>query len=179
MTSLRCFVSAFMRCTRPGLGEQRAVALCCRGTGRERRGTTGNMKKLLTDRARDNQLGGRRPDQPANLATQGITEHTVRNYLFRIFNKLGTSNPLASRKGKTDSFSARTYYLFRMMLTERTRSMLESWRLRFEVQHFVEDFHLTSSHSTQHRREPRIRAESYLNGSLGRSAPLRKRPEFS
>jgi len=23
----------------------------------------------------------------------GLTEHTVRNYLFRIFNKLGTSNP--------------------------------------------------------------------------------------
>jgi DNA-binding NarL/FixJ family response regulator len=24
----------------------------------------------------------------------GLTEHTVRNYLFRIFNKLGTSNRL-------------------------------------------------------------------------------------
>ena len=128
-------------------------------------------------------MGGRRPDQPANLATQGITEHTVRNYLFRIFNKLGTSNRLASRKGKTDSFSSRAYYLFRMMLTEKTRSMLESWRLRFEGEHFVEDFHLTSSHSTEaptgELAPTPAGTEGYLNGSLGRSAPLRKRPEFS
>jgi|SRR5215831_3047558 len=58
-------------------------------------GQTGNMQNLLTGREQEmvncvaEGLTNRQISQQ-----MGITEHTVRNYLFRIFNKLGTSNRL-------------------------------------------------------------------------------------
>jgi DNA-binding NarL/FixJ family response regulator len=58
-------------------------------------GQTGNMQNLLTEREQEmvncvaEGLTNRQISQQ-----MGITEHTVRNYLFRIFNKLGTSNRL-------------------------------------------------------------------------------------
>jgi len=95
---LRCYVSASGRCARGKSGLEAisyvlSLMQWLRTSHQPIKGTNGT--KLLT----------KREEELVHLVAEGLTnrdisrqlsltEHTVRNYLFRIFNKLGTSNRL-------------------------------------------------------------------------------------